>query len=193
MRLRNSCGSEPSASSTTLVKCSRFILHPLKLVRSKLIPTSRRRSCRHPHHLLFCGRLPPLRPLALGEGGHRLLRSHKRGKRQCTLESFGAWPIVRRIRDHRDEGLPEVVTLDPAVQSELNQNQRRTAMTQKVIEVVGTSKDSFAKAAENAVAEAAKTVRGMKWARVAEVEMELDGKKIAKYRATTKIYFDIER
>lgn len=35
-------------------------------------------------------------------------------------------------------------------------------MTQKIIEVVGTSKESFAKAAENAVAEAAKTVRGMK-------------------------------
>ena len=31
-------------------------------------------------------------------------------------------------------------------------------MTQKVIEVVGTSTESFAKAAENAVAEAAKTV-----------------------------------
>src|SRR6202023_2071937 len=81
-----------------------------------------------------------------------------------------------------------------AVQSTVrNQNQRRTAMTQKIIEVVGTSKESFAKAAENAVAEAAKTVRGMKWARVAELEMELDGKKIAKYRATTKIYFDIEK
>ncbi len=39
-------------------------------------------------------------------------------------------------------------------------------MAQKVIDVVGTSKESFAKAAENAVAEAAKTVRGMKWARV---------------------------
>jgi flavin-binding protein dodecin len=66
-------------------------------------------------------------------------------------------------------------------------------MTQKVIDVVGTSKESFAKAAENAVAEAAKTVRGMKWARVAELEMELDGKKIVKYRTTAKIYFDIEK
>jgi Uncharacterized conserved protein len=64
-------------------------------------------------------------------------------------------------------------------------------MTQKIIEVVGTSKESFAKAAENAVAEAAKTVRGMKWARVAEMEMELDGKKIKNYRTTTKIYFEI--
>jgi flavin-binding protein dodecin len=66
-------------------------------------------------------------------------------------------------------------------------------MTQKIIEVVGTSKESFAKAAENAVAEAAKTVRGMKWARVAEMEMELDGKKIRNYRTTTKIYFEIEK
>jgi flavin-binding protein dodecin len=69
---------------------------------------------------------------------------------------------------------------------------RRTAMAQKVIDVVGTSKESFAKAAENAVAEAAKTVRGLKWARVAQLEMELDGQKIAQYRTTTKIYFDIE-
>jgi dodecin len=66
-------------------------------------------------------------------------------------------------------------------------------MTQKVIDVVGTSKQSFAKAAENAVAEAAKTVRGMRWARVADLEMELDGKKVSQYRATTKIYFDIEK
>lgn len=66
-------------------------------------------------------------------------------------------------------------------------------MTQKVIDVVGTSKESFEKAAENAVTEAAKTVRGMKWARVAELEMELDGKKITQYRATTRIYFDIQK
>jgi dodecin len=66
-------------------------------------------------------------------------------------------------------------------------------MAQKVIQIVGTSKESFAKAAANAVAEAAKTVRGMKWARVAEFEMELDSKGITQYRATTKIYFDIER
>ena len=65
-------------------------------------------------------------------------------------------------------------------------------MTQKVIEVVGISKESFTKAAENVVAEAAKTVRGTKWARVAGLEMELDGKKITQYRAATKIYFDIE-
>ncbi len=66
-------------------------------------------------------------------------------------------------------------------------------MAQKVIDVVGISKQSFAKAAENAVAEAAKTVRAMKWARVGELEMALEGKRILEYRATTRIYFDIER
>ena len=66
-------------------------------------------------------------------------------------------------------------------------------MAQKIIDIVGVSKDSFAKAAENAVAEAAKTVRGMKWARVSDLEMELDGNKITQYRATARIYFDIER
>ena len=78
-------------------------------------------------------------------------------------------------------------------QVRLDHNQGEPQMAQKVIDVVGTSKESFAKAAENAVAEAAKTVRGMKWARVAEFEMELDGQKIAQYRTTTKIYFDVEK
>jgi flavin-binding protein dodecin len=66
-------------------------------------------------------------------------------------------------------------------------------MAQKVIDIVGSSSESFAKAAANAVKEAAKTVRGMKWARVAEFEMELEGEKIVQYRATAKIYFDVEK
>lgn len=65
-------------------------------------------------------------------------------------------------------------------------------MAQKVIDIVGVSKENFAKAAANAIEEAAKTVRGMKWARVSDLEMELDGKKITQYRATAKIYFDVE-
>ena len=66
-------------------------------------------------------------------------------------------------------------------------------MIQKVIEVVGTSNQSFAKAAEAAVAEAAKTVRGIKWAHVESFDMGLDGAKVLQYRATTKIYFDVEK
>jgi dodecin len=66
-------------------------------------------------------------------------------------------------------------------------------VTQKVIDVVGTSKESFAKAAESAIKEAAKTVRGIKWAHVESLDMELDGGKVPRYRATTKIYFDLEK
>ena len=65
-------------------------------------------------------------------------------------------------------------------------------MTQKVIEVVGTSKESFAKAAERAVKDAAKTVRALKWAHVESLDMQLDGAKVLQYRTAVKIYFDIE-
>lgn len=66
-------------------------------------------------------------------------------------------------------------------------------MAQKVIEVVGYSKESFAQAAQNAVAEAARSVRGLKWARITDLEMALDGKKVLDYRATARLYFDVER
>jgi hypothetical protein len=65
-------------------------------------------------------------------------------------------------------------------------------MTQKIIEVIGTSTESFAKAAEHAVEEAAKTVRGIKWAHVDSLDMQLDGAKVLQFRATTKIFFDVE-
>jgi len=66
------------------------------------------------------------------------------------------------------------------------------AMVQKIIEVVGRSGKSFADAAKDAVAVAAKTVRGMRWARVSEFEMNLKNIGVVDYRATVKIYFDVE-
>jgi dodecin len=106
--------------------------------------------------------------------------------------------ILKQLKEERAQVERQLSGLDAAIRTFANVynpqlDQRRAIMAQKIIEVVGTSKESFAKAAENAVAEAAKTVRGLKWARVANLEMELDGKKIAQYRATTKIYFDIEQ
>jgi flavin-binding protein dodecin len=65
-------------------------------------------------------------------------------------------------------------------------------MVQKVIEVVGISHESFAKAAEQAVKEAAKTIKAIKWAHVESLDMLLDNAKVVQYRATTKIYFDVE-
>ena len=65
-------------------------------------------------------------------------------------------------------------------------------MTQKVSTIVGISKDSFADAAIKGVAAAAKTVRGMKWARVTGFELELDGGKVKTFRCTMDVFFDIE-
>jgi flavin-binding protein dodecin len=65
-------------------------------------------------------------------------------------------------------------------------------MVQKVTEVVGVSKDGFAKAAENAVTTAAKTVRNLRWFRVSELEGVVKDQKIAEYHATVKLYFDLD-
>jgi len=66
-------------------------------------------------------------------------------------------------------------------------------MVQKITEVVGVSAESFAKAAESAVKEAAKTLHGIKWARATDFEMALNEGKVLEYRTTVKIYFDLER
>lgn len=65
-------------------------------------------------------------------------------------------------------------------------------MVQKITEVVGTSTEGFAKAAENAVATAAKTVRNLRWFRVTEFEGRIQNQKVSEYHATVKIYFDLE-
>jgi dodecin len=65
-------------------------------------------------------------------------------------------------------------------------------MVQKVTEVVGTSSQGFAKAAENAVTTAAKTIRNLRWFRVSELEGRIKDQKLVEYHATVKIYFDLE-
>ncbi|MDD1764967.1 MAG: dodecin family protein [Methanomassiliicoccales archaeon] len=66
-------------------------------------------------------------------------------------------------------------------------------MVQKIIDIVGISDDSFAKAAQNAVDVASKSVRGMKWARVGEMECKIEGSRVIEYRTLMRIYFEVER
>jgi len=66
-------------------------------------------------------------------------------------------------------------------------------LVQKIIDVVGISDDSFAKAAQNAVDVASKSVRGMKWARVGEMECKIEGSRVVEYRTLMRIYFEVER
>ena len=64
--------------------------------------------------------------------------------------------------------------------------------TYKMIEVVGTSEDSFAEAVRNAVKEASRTVRHMDWFEVANMRGAIDGGDVTEYQVTVKIGFKIE-
>ncbi len=75
---------------------------------------------------------------------------------------------------------------------ETSESNAGETVVQKVINIVGVSNESFAKAADNAVEAAAKSVRNMKWARVHDLEMGLEGDKVIDYRATVRIYFDVD-
>ena len=63
----------------------------------------------------------------------------------------------------------------------------------KIIDIVGTSEKSFADAAQNAVNEAAKTVRKIKRAEVTKMDVKVVNDKAALFRAEMKIAFEIER
>ncbi len=65
-------------------------------------------------------------------------------------------------------------------------------MVQRVTEVVGSDPESFAKAVQNAVSTASKTLRGLKWFRVSELEGAITDGKVSEYRVAVRIYFDYE-
>ena len=62
----------------------------------------------------------------------------------------------------------------------------------KVITVIGSSPDGFAEAAAAAVAEAAKTVRGISGADVISMSANVEGGQITNYKTTVNIAFRIE-
>jgi flavin-binding protein dodecin len=63
----------------------------------------------------------------------------------------------------------------------------------KVITIIGSSPESFAKAADAAVQEASKTVRGITGADVVSMSALVEGERITEYRTTVNIAFAIER
>jgi flavin-binding protein dodecin len=63
----------------------------------------------------------------------------------------------------------------------------------KVVTIIGSSAESFAKAADVAVQEAAKTLRGITGAQVVSMSAEVEGDRISMYRTTVNIAFAIER
>ena len=62
----------------------------------------------------------------------------------------------------------------------------------KIIELVGTSTESWEKAATAAVERAAKSLRELRVAEVVELDMVIDDGKITAYRAKVKVSFKYE-
>jgi len=62
----------------------------------------------------------------------------------------------------------------------------------KIIELVGTSTDSWEKAAKTAVERAAKTLRDLRVAEIAQLDMTTEDGKVVLYRAKVKVSFKYE-
>ncbi len=62
----------------------------------------------------------------------------------------------------------------------------------KVIELIGTSTESWEKAATNAVERAGQSLRELRIAEVSELDMQLENGKVLTYRAKVKISFKYE-
>ncbi len=67
------------------------------------------------------------------------------------------------------------------------------AQVAKVVTIIGSSPESFAKAADAAVQEASKTLRGISGADVVSMSAVVEGDRITEYRTTVNIAFAIER
>ena len=63
----------------------------------------------------------------------------------------------------------------------------------KVIELVGSSPESWDKAAANAVERAAKSLRDLRIAEVVKLDMQIDNGKVTAYRAKMKVSFKFEQ
>ena len=62
----------------------------------------------------------------------------------------------------------------------------------KIITLVGTSTESWEKAAAAAVEQAAKSLRGLRIAEIEELDMQLDQGKVISYRAKVRVSFKYE-
>jgi flavin-binding protein dodecin len=62
----------------------------------------------------------------------------------------------------------------------------------KVIEVIGTSSESWEKAAVNAVERASKTLRDLRIAEVLELDLQIEDGKVRAFRTKLKVSFKYE-
>ena len=63
----------------------------------------------------------------------------------------------------------------------------------KIIELIGSSPNSWSEAAQNAVTEASKTIKNIKGVHVKRCTAKIQNNKIIEYNADVKISFIVER
>ena len=62
----------------------------------------------------------------------------------------------------------------------------------KIIELVGTSTESWEKAASAAIDRASQSLRDLRIAEVSELDLQLEGGQVVAYRAKVKVSFKFE-
>jgi flavin-binding protein dodecin len=111
-----------------------------------------------------------------------------------------AMPITTVIGTANDELLPPAEQLvhsdsPDATEMSTSSNGRRVPMTEsvyKIIELVGTSTESWEKAAAAAVTKASKTLRDLRVAEIAQLDLVIDNGVVSAYRAKVKVSFKYE-
>jgi dodecin len=97
-----------------------------------------------------------------------------------------AAPTARR----RALQLPGAGSIMPA--AGLTGEQTMADSVYKIIELVGTSSESWEKAAAVAVSQASKTLRDLRIAEVLQLDMQVQNGKVKAYRAKLKVSFKFE-
>ena len=107
-------------------------------------------------------------------------------------------PISTVVGTSNDEVLPPTAALvnrAAARQSTASSNGKKVAMGEsvyKIVELVGTSTESWEKAAAAAVTKASKTLRDLRVAEIAELDLVIDDGVVSAYRAKIKVSFKYE-
>ena len=99
-------------------------------------------------------------------------------------------PALGIVREQEQFGNRRLVMATADIAALLGRKENdMTDSVYKVIELVGTSTESWEKAAATAVEMASKTLRDLRIAEVVELDMQLEGGKVLAYRAKVKISF----
>ena len=110
---------------------------------------------------------------------------------------FGGPPSVNAANAQRWAFRVSLLTVDGLglnVSEEIQVSKKGPAVESvyKVVELVGTSSDSWEKAASAAVAQAGRSLRDLRVAEVSELDLTIEDGKIGSYRAKVKLSFKYE-